>query len=137
MLRRIATLATASLLALGFFAGTAAQASTTEAARCDAMLIELAEKQEVLAELQAAVEKGKADREALAQRASELAQEIASAKADGKDATALEQRRADALAELADLEAIAPAVAAQTEALAAEVDAAERGYIACVDATLS
>ena len=137
MLRWIATLLTASLLAVGLPSVSPAQASTTEAARCDAMLIDLADKQQVLEELQAALEKGKSDRDALAERASELAIEIASAKAERKNTKALEARRAEALAELADLETLAPVVAAQAEALAADVDAAERGYIACVDATLS
>lgn len=137
MLRRIATLLSASLLVAGLSAASPAQASTTEAARCDAMLIELADKQQVLADLQGALEKGKADRDALARRASELAAEIASAKAEGKDTTSLQRRRAAALAELADLASLTPAVAAQAEALAADVDAAERSYIACVDATIS
>jgi chromosome segregation ATPase len=137
MLRRIATLLSASLLVAGLSFASPAQASTTEAARCDAMLIDLADKQKVLEDLQAALEKGKADRDALARRASELAAEIASAKAEGKATSSLERRRAEALAELADLSTLTPVVAAQAEALAADVDAAERGYIACVDATIS
>lgn len=137
MLRRIATLVSTSVIAFGIALASPAQASTTEAARCDAMLIDLAEKQQVLEDLQAAVEKGKADREALAQQASELAAEIASAKREGKEAEVMVTRRAEILAELADLEALAPVVAAQADALASDVDAAERGYLACVDASLS
>lgn len=136
-MRRIATLLTASLLTAGFFGTAPAQASTTEAARCDTMLVDLAEKQSVLEELQAAIVRGQAERDALAEEAATLAVEIAQATAAGRSAKKLQHERASILEEIAGLGELATVVRAQAEALAADVDQTERAYIGCIDASIS
>lgn len=134
MMRRLSLLVL-STFALGAVFGTTTRAQAAEAV-CAGELQDIDAKREVLEGLQAAIAKGDADRQALADRADALAVAIAGAKDAGEPTKRLATERADVLDELAGLRKLAPAVAAQAAALASEVQADELAYVACVDATL-
>ncbi len=133
MMRRL-SLVVLSTLAFGAIAGMP-RAHAAEVA-CATELRDLDAKRTVLTDLQAAVAKGEADRQALSDRAEALATDIAEASAAGKPTGPLVAQRKAVLDELDGLRKLAPAVAAQVAALAAEVDADEQAYLACVDASL-
>jgi hypothetical protein len=111
-------------------------AAASETARCDVMLDGLSDKQIMLEDLQAAVAQGEADRAALAAQIETISASIVQATAAGQPTVALQAKRAELVQQLADQRAIAPAVQAQRDALAADVETEEFAYIACVDASI-
>ena len=123
--------------AVASFAVPALAGSSSPSGTCDSMLIDLEDAQSTLSTLEDAVQKGQADRAALRLRASAIASAIEKAHAAGRDVSELQAQHEAVLADLAALEETAAIVASQLEALRGEVEASERAYITCVDASLS
>lgn len=107
--------------------------------RCGDQLIELGSMQAALTQMEVAVTTNHAHQKDLRVEASSLAATIAEQLRGGAselDVEPLVHRREAALDELDGAEALQPALERQLEALLLEVDSAERGYIACVEATI-
>jgi hypothetical protein len=126
------------LFGFGFLliAGAAPSMAHAEsnAEMCHAQLSGLDEARTTLDDLEAVVVRSKAERSELQVRDAELAAEIPVA--EGAKRKALVAERNAVKAELATIAELLPAIEGQANALRVEVDAAERAYIGCIEATL-
>jgi chromosome segregation ATPase len=106
----------------------------SNAEMCHAQLSELGEAQTTLDDLEAVVAGSKAERSELQVRDRELAAEIPLAQGAQREARVAERKAVKA--DLAAIAELLPAIEGQANALRAEIDAAERAYIGCIEATL-
>lgn len=115
-------------------AAASESSAESNAALCHAQLEGLDEARAALDQLENAVATAKAERARLDVRDAELAAEIPLA--NGTQRAALVAERKAVQAELATIAELLPAIESQATALRAELDAAERAYIGCIEATI-
>ena len=135
-MRRFGFVVTTLTLVLAAFAAPSVQASEGV---CSAQLAELSRAETTLSQLQEAHSEGEATRRALRQRIFDVMVEIELLALDGADAKRIAPKRAELSkleGELATSVKVAPVVDKQIRVLAADVDAAQRQYVACVEATI-
>jgi chromosome segregation ATPase len=101
---------------------------------CHAQLVGLDDARASLADLEAAVENAKAEQSRLEVRKAELAVEIPRSAGDRRDALVAAWKAVKA--ELATIAELLPTIEGQANALRAELDAADRAYIGCIEATI-
>jgi hypothetical protein len=112
----------------------ATASANTTAEACYGQLADLDQARVTLDELQATVTGAEADRDRLKTRDAELSFTLSTASAT--DRNRIESERARVRGELATIAKILPPIKAQADALATEVDQAERAYISCIEQTL-
>lgn len=134
-IRSIRFIGALTFLGIALGVATPASAAQTEQACMDALL-QIEDARSALDGLQAAVDNAKADRETLTSRVAELDAEIAYAIGDKKTIAKLRAERARVTGEIETIDTLLPPIEQQRDVLAAEVEQVERGYIACVEATL-
>jgi chromosome segregation ATPase len=130
---------TLSVLALVASFAAVLPASAAESARCADVLDEAALARAALEQMEEALAEAKADRAMLAERADALALEIAELRATAPTSAKiveLQAERREVLREIAGADSMIPDLQRQVEGLRAAVEQAERGYIACVEASL-
>ncbi|MFO0631931.1 MAG: hypothetical protein U0168_03685 [Nannocystaceae bacterium] len=116
---------------------TASQAHAENALpQCSAMLDEVTQARESLEQLEASLASIDAERAELVASIDRLQRQIDAARHRGEGTLGLQGERDALRGELALVDELRPTVVAQLEALRASVDATERGYIACVEATI-
>jgi hypothetical protein len=127
-----------SLTTFGFGLGVAdtAAAQTSSAQVCHDALADIAESRQTLEELEFAVGRAKANRATLLHAASEIAAQIAAA-GSLAEIEALKADRRAVLEEVRTIDSLLPPIETQAKALAAQVAEAERGYIACIEASIA
>ena len=128
-----------ALVLTGVFGATPAEAATASMVRCDEMLTSLSPKQNTLVEMEGAASDNRVRQQLLQLEASRLATDIADELSSGAselEVQPLVNRRNDVLNELEALVASLALLERELETLSAEVENAERGYIACVEATI-
>ena len=106
---------------------------------CEDRLEELSGLEQVLEQLDHAITQGGKERAALRAESERLGMAITRKRQEGAPQSTLDRmhdQRRKALAELQRREALAPKVLRQRDALADAVTEAQRGYVACVDASL-
>ncbi len=125
-------------LSAALLAATPAAAANSTA-QCEAMLIDAGPVQEALEQMERALTENAAHLQALDLEMSTLAQTIAERRADGATKAELQPlltQHGLAADEREGAEALTPMLQRQRDALAIEVDAAERGYISCIESAL-
>lgn len=118
---------------------TSNAATTNAAARCDQLLNDLGPKQDTLSSLEKAIAEGRARQEALLVEANDIGFAIANqltAGAAESDVQTLVDERDALFAEVAQIDDTLAPVELQADALTTEIDAASRGYIACIESTI-
>ncbi|MEM7160788.1 MAG: hypothetical protein AAF799_48590 [Myxococcota bacterium] len=131
-------LSTALAITAGVFGANPAEAATSMV-RCDEMLTSLSPMQSSLDQMQGAADDNRVRQQLLHLEASRLATDIANrlgAGASELDVQPLVNERNDVLVELEQLVATLALLEREVEALSVQVETAERGYIACVEATI-
>lgn len=116
---------------------TASQAhAETALPQCSAMLDEVTQARASLEQLEASLVSMDAERAELVAGIERLQQRIDAARGRGESTLGLQGERDAMRGELSLIDELRPAVVAQLEALRESIDTSERGYIACVEATL-